>query len=86
MRELQVSETLQISGAGLVIMGGVSGNTGSGGPGGVDVGIAIGAGGNVTINGQSVPPTSNSKNGVGVSIGSRWNIFPKGGSFLAFFR
>lgn len=68
MRELKVFETKQISGAGLVITGGISGNSGTSINGGVSIGINGGVG--VTINGLPVPPTSTSKNGVGVIIGS----------------
>ncbi|KVD85259.1 hypothetical protein WS63_23130 [Burkholderia stagnalis] len=72
MRELNVFEAKQISGAGLVIAGGISGNTGTSGNNGVGVSIGIGQGVGVTINGQPVSPTSSSKNGVGVGIGRSW--------------
>lgn len=66
MRELKVFEAKQVSGAGLVIAGGISGNSGTS----INDGVGIGIGANVTINGLPVPPTSTSKNGVGVIIGS----------------
>lgn len=66
MRELNVFEAKQVSGAGLVIAGGISGNSGTS----INGGVSIGIGANVTINGLPVPPTSTSKNGVGVIIGS----------------
>lgn len=69
MRELNVFEAKRISGAGLVIAGGISGNTGTSGNNGVGVSIGVGKGASVTIDGQPVSPTSSSKNGVGVVIG-----------------
>ncbi|PCE30591.1 hypothetical protein [Burkholderia ubonensis] len=93
MRELKVSEAKQISGAGLVIAGDISGNSGTswdeiaGGASGTSIngGVGIGIGANVTINGRPVPPTSSGKNGVGVSIGhSGFDVSKFTSSFFKF--